>query len=528
MAYTIKRTDGTTLAVIADGSANTSTDLTLIGKNYLNYGTALNENLIRLLESFANTTAPTKPIRGQLWYDTANSDLKIYNGTSWVFTTTNASAISATGTINAGNLNTTGTLNATGNANVGNLGTSGLIVATGNIDGGNLNTAGVLSVTGNANVGNLGTGIVIATGNIAGANINTAGTVTASRLISNVATGTSPLVVSSTTRVANLNVAVAGSLVNGNSNVVVDANANVRVSTAGNANIFVVNGTGVVVTGTANITGNANVGNLGTAGSISVTGNANVGNLGVSGAATVSGNLTVNAISNLGAIANVRVTGGTSGQIITTDGAGNLSFTSISAGTSIVNGNSNVVVSANSNVTVAVAGATTGTFTSTGLVIVGNLTPSANVTYSLGNNTNRWSNIWGVSSSAQYADLAEKYHSDEVYGAGTVMSLGGENEITKSVKDLDENVFGVVSTNPAYLMNDNNSDPLWLPIVLTGRANVMVTGTVSKGQWLVSAGDGTARGAREGEARFNLVIGRSLVNKTVNTPALVEAYISTK
>ena len=517
MAYTIKKTDGTTLAVIADGSANTSTDLTLIGKNYLNYGTALNENLIRLLENFANTTAPAKPIKGQLWYDSANSDLKVYSGTAWTYTTTKANAITVTGTVDAGNLNTTGTLNVTGNANVGNLGTAGLIVATGNIDGGNLNTAGALSVTGNANVGNVGTGIVIATGNVSGANINTAGTVTASRLISNVATGTSPLVVSSTTQVANLNVAVAGSLVNGTSDVTIpSSNGNINLSVGGNANVLVVSGTGANIAGTANISGNANVGNLGVSGAASVTGNVNVGNL------------IVNGVSNLGAIANVRVTGGTSGQIIQTDGAGNLSFTSISAGSSIINGNSNVVVSANSNVTIAVAGTVKSTYTTTGEVLAGNLTPSANATYSLGNTTNRWSNIWGVATSALYADLAEKYHADDVYSPGTVMCLGGEHEVTKSTKELDENVFGVISTNPAYLMNDNNEHPLWLPIVLTGRANVMVTGTVTKGQWLVSAGDGTARGAREGEVQFNLVIGRSLVNKTINTPALVEAYISTK
>lgn len=85
MAYQINKTDGTIVATVADGQIdNLSTDLTLIGKNYSGFGEALNENFIKLLENFSSVTAPTQPIRGQIWFDSSESKLKIYNGTDFV------------------------------------------------------------------------------------------------------------------------------------------------------------------------------------------------------------------------------------------------------------------------------------------------------------------------------------------------------------------------------------------------------------------------------------------------------------
>jgi hypothetical protein len=85
MAYQINKTDGTIVSTVADGQIdNLSTDLTLIGKNYSGFGEAFNENLIKLLENFSNTTSPTNPIQGQLWFDSSESKLKIYNGFDFV------------------------------------------------------------------------------------------------------------------------------------------------------------------------------------------------------------------------------------------------------------------------------------------------------------------------------------------------------------------------------------------------------------------------------------------------------------
>lgn len=81
MTYKINKTDGTLLAEIVDSSVDqVTTDLTLIGKNVAGYGEFFNENLVRLLENFANTSEPNSPITGQIWFDTATNRLKVYDG----------------------------------------------------------------------------------------------------------------------------------------------------------------------------------------------------------------------------------------------------------------------------------------------------------------------------------------------------------------------------------------------------------------------------------------------------------------
>ena len=81
MAYTINTTDGGIFATVADGTINTTSSLTLVGKNYAGYGEFLNENVLKLLESGANTTQPSAPLTGQLWFDKSAAVLKVYNGT---------------------------------------------------------------------------------------------------------------------------------------------------------------------------------------------------------------------------------------------------------------------------------------------------------------------------------------------------------------------------------------------------------------------------------------------------------------
>tara|TARA_Y100000592_G_scaffold77951_1_gene122415 strand:- start:60 stop:1475 length:1416 start_codon:yes stop_codon:yes gene_type:complete len=83
MAYTINKTDGTIIATITDGTVDTSTSLQLFGKSFSGFGEGLNENLVKLLENAASTSAPTAPLKGELWFDTTTNQIKVYDGTSF-------------------------------------------------------------------------------------------------------------------------------------------------------------------------------------------------------------------------------------------------------------------------------------------------------------------------------------------------------------------------------------------------------------------------------------------------------------
>src|SRR5210317_307735 len=95
MAYKINNTFGTLLVTLADGTIDVATtDLTLIGKGYAGFGEKLNENLVKLLENFNNTTAPSNKIQGQMWYDKTNNQINVYTGSKWkpVGSTTNSAS----------------------------------------------------------------------------------------------------------------------------------------------------------------------------------------------------------------------------------------------------------------------------------------------------------------------------------------------------------------------------------------------------------------------------------------------------
>jgi hypothetical protein len=105
MAYSINRTDGSILATVADGQLDQfSTDITFIGKNYSGFGEVLNENFVKILENFADTAAPTRPIRGQIWFDASELKLKVYNGLAFVPVSSATIATSQPLTLGVGDL----------------------------------------------------------------------------------------------------------------------------------------------------------------------------------------------------------------------------------------------------------------------------------------------------------------------------------------------------------------------------------------------------------------------------------------
>jgi hypothetical protein len=144
----------------------------------------------------------------------------------------------------------------------------------------------------------------------------------------------------------------------------------------------------------------------------------------------------------------------------------------------------------------------------------------------IGGSGSRFNTIHAQATTAQYADMAERFHADAEYTSGTIVELGGTEEITICTEELSGKVFGVVSTQPAYLMNGgagtNETHP---PIAMTGRVPVNVMGFITKGDRLVSAGNGVARSANLDETTAFNVIGRALESKTDEGIGSIEAIV---
>ena len=104
MAYTINKTDGTVVTTITDGTVDNTTSLQLFGKSFSGFGEGLNENLVKLLENAASTSAPTSPLRGELWFDTNTAQLKVYDGSAFKPTGAAKSQASAPTSASAGDL----------------------------------------------------------------------------------------------------------------------------------------------------------------------------------------------------------------------------------------------------------------------------------------------------------------------------------------------------------------------------------------------------------------------------------------
>lgn len=143
--------------------------------------------------------------------------------------------------------------------------------------------------------------------------------------------------------------------------------------------------------------------------------------------------------------------------------------------------------------------------------------------------TGTWTLTAGSQIEATYADFAERFAADDEYDTGTVVEIGGEQEITAVVDELSDTVFGVVSTKAAYILNAAaGTDKTHPAIALKGRVPVKVKGTVKKGDRLVSAGKGYARAAKKSEWTAFNIIGRALEHKTTAEAGTVMAIVSIK
>ena len=137
-----------------------------------------------------------------------------------------------------------------------------------------------------------------------------------------------------------------------------------------------------------------------------------------------------------------------------------------------------------------------------------------NGTGDIGQTDNRYGTVWattfsGVSTTAQYADLAENYLADREYEAGTVLEFSGSAEVTSAAPNSNR-VAGIVSTNPGYLMNAGLKGQFVTPVAFTGRVPCKVLGPVRKGDMMISAGQGMAKASMD--PKIGTVIGKALAD----------------
>jgi hypothetical protein len=149
---------------------------------------------------------------------------------------------------------------------------------------------------------------------------------------------------------------------------------------------------------------------------------------------------------------------------------------------------------------------------------------TANYTYNASTNTLTATNFSGTASKANYADLAEKYVGDVAYEAGTVVVFGGDEEITACTTKGDRKVAGVVSTDPAYLMNNALEGDTVLPLALTGRVPCKVIGRVEKGDMLVTSGV-AGYAIVDNDPKLGTVIGKAVGTKDDDDRGIVEVVV---
>lgn len=135
----------------------------------------------------------------------------------------------------------------------------------------------------------------------------------------------------------------------------------------------------------------------------------------------------------------------------------------------------------------------------------------------------------GIATSAEYADLAERYAADEEYEPGTIVKIGGAKEITKTTMKMDKNVFGVVSTEPGFEMNSSAGTDATHPFVaLAGRVPCKIIGKIYKGDRIISSSiPGVGMKAPE-EYSWKHVVGRALEDKTIQEIGTIEIVVGSK
>jgi hypothetical protein len=394
---------------------------------------------------------------------------------------TSASALSVAGNITGGNLNTAGNIVSTRAVAFSiNAGIYASMYLYGGAAGGGIDAGTIYLIAGNSTATGAAGDIILQPGSVGTLGLPS-GCVKVNVATTSTSNSTGALVVSG-------GVGVAGNIYSGG---LISATGNI---TGGNLS-------GTNITGTLATAAQTNITSVGTLGALTVTANTTSGNLLTGGLVSAAGNITG---GNILGGANVNATTHTGTTVSVTSTVTGSQFNGSGAGlTSIPGGNvTGTVPSATSattagTVTTAAQPNITSVGTLTGLTINNATTAitngAANGVGNIGTSANSFNTIFAKATSAQYADLAEMYVADADYPPGTVLEFGGTHEVTVSNTAASALIAGVVSTNPAHLMNSTAQGKHLAAIALVGRVPTLVIGPVSKGAMMVSAGNGYAQ-----------------------------------
>ena len=549
MAYEINNTFGTKIVSLADGTLDVlTTDLALFGKGYAGFGEKLNENFVKMLENFNNTSAPSNKIQGQLWFDKTNKQLNVYTGDKFkpVGSTTNSTTSPSNAvqgdlwfdTANSQLYVYTGSAWAlVGPTTIAGSGVTAMLTEVVQ-DSSGVNKSILKAVQQDTVVA------VVSAEAFTPSSSETNAVALVAAGFSSVAQG---ITLSSTVSSAKFRGLATDSDALGGVAAANYLRSNANDTTSGTLGILV-DGTTLTLGAGSDITFSMSSDNL----TIAQTTQDKDIIFTVNDGGSTTTLMTLDGDTGrleLPSVGDLRVKGN-----LTVDGTQTIfNTTTLSIEDNIIELNRNI--SSNSGMPnysgLKVHRGETSTATEQDLYWVWDETFADDGTTIHGNAGGAWTAfksgggddemsaptlvdlranvVHATSTSAQYADLAERYAADMQLAVGEVVMLGGSEEVTRCDTDLCNRVFGVVSESPAFLMNaqagNNDSHPM---IALKGRVFVKLKGTGSAGDRIVSAGNGEARVGKEEEIGPFNVIGRLIKDKYSQETQLTECVIGVK
>ena len=460
MAYTINHYNNSLIATVADGTVDATLDIKLIGKNYAGYGQIQNENFVYLLENFASSTGPAHPVAGQIWFDSGHSKLKFWDGSKF---------------------------RTTGGAEIGDQAPSGLTIGdfwfdTGSKqlkawDGTGFTVIGPQAVKGSGLTEMLSTSDLDSTS-------------TPHTIIEAVDNGQVVFIISPDARftldsTSNASLIAAG---------FTDIQQGITLAYTNNSAQLGKTQNGFRFWGTASDSdrlGGQLADQFVKVGNASFSSAVNFADVGYTVGSPTAKLQVYNASNTTPTIQNIY-----SNTIVFSTTVGGITVTPMKlVGQDVLPGVTTASNLGNSSYQWANVYATNfnGTATSASTLIYNNGSVSPTVSATANTVAVRDTNgnlnavtFNGASTSSYYADLAEKYLPDADYPVGTVVSVGGEKEITAS--NQGDRAIGVISGSPAYMMNSDLEGGVY--VALKGRVPVFIDGTVVKGDKIMADSNG--------------------------------------